>query len=386
MGTEVAKPVAGLPAHLQNIVTPEAFDEFAGGVTSSFPVISYRGRTWRVRKGGEEQVYLNDQQEAIQSLDVVMLKSNPVPSKVYYGAKYTEGDQSPPACWSANGTKPDAGVQTPVNDLCVNCPNNVWGSKISESGAKTRACSDVRRVAVAFKHQLEEFEAGTRKKADIDVLLLRIPPATLNPLKDYVTKVLEPKGVPPYVLITKIGFDTEVAYPKLTFKGLRFLTEVEVGVGMELRDGEDTRRILNESLENQPVDDGEGTTSGASQVPTGTAQPVAEASAKAPSPSTPKLQPVEEELFSVPVEDIAPAPARAATVEQDAAQVPEAAPDVAPPPVLEAAPTPAPAPVATVPPQAPAPVPTAAPEVPLPPVTAPATEDDFNDMLSSILD
>lgn len=371
MGTEVAKPVAGLPAHLQNIVTPEAFDEFAGGVTSSFPVISYRGRTWRVRKGGVEEVYLNEQKEAIQSLEVVMLKSNPVPSKVFYEAKYNEGDSGPPACWSANGTKPDAGVTAPVNALCVNCPNNVWGSKISDSGAKTRACSDVRRCAVAFRHQLEEFEAGTRKKTDIDVLLLRIPPATLNPLKDYVTKVLEPKGVPPYVLITKIGFDTDVAYPKLTFKGLRFLTEAEVGVAMELRDGEETRRILNESLENTPVDDGEGTTSGAGEVSTGTAQPVAEAKAKAPSPSTPKLQPVEEELFSVPVEDIAPAPARAATVEQDAAQVPEAAPDVAPPPVIEAAPVPEAAAVEV--PQAPA-------------APAPATEDDFNDMLSSILD
>ncbi len=385
MGTEVAQPVAGLPAHLQNIVTPEAFDEFAGGVTSSFPVISYRGRTWRVRKGGEEQVYLNDAQEAIQSLDLVMLKSNPVPSKVFYEAKYNEGDSGPPSCWSANGTKPDAGVTAPVNTLCVNCPNNVWGSKISDSGAKTRACSDVRRCAVTFMHQLEEFEAGTRKECDIDVLLLRIPPATLNPLKDYVTKVLEPKGVPPYVLITKIGFDTEVAYPKLTFKGLRFLTEVEVGVAMKLRDGEETRRILNESLENSPVDDGEGTTSGAGQVATGTAQPVAEAKTKAPSPSTPKLQPVEEELFSVPVEDIAPAPPRAATVEQDAAQVPEATPDVAPPPVLEAAPAPAPAPVAEVP-QAPALAPTAAPEVPLPDAPAPATEDDFDNMLSSILD
>ncbi len=377
-GQAVTQPVAGLPAHLQNIVTPEAFDEFAGGVTSAFPVISYRGRTWRIRKGGEEQIYLNEQQEAIQSIEVVMLKSNPVPSKVHYDDKYSEGDQSPPRCWSANGVKPDDGVTNPISPTCGPCPKNVWGSKITDDGKKTRACSDVRRVAVAFMHQLEEFAAGTREKDDIDVLLLRIPPATLNPLKDYAEKVLKPKGVPPYVLITKIGFDTDVSYPKLTFKGLRFLSEVEVGVALELREGEDTRRILNEALENVlPPDDGEGTTTSPVEVSGAPAQAPEEAKAKAPSPS-PKLQPVEEELFSVPVEDIAPVPTRAAAVEADAENVIEAAPDE----------------IAAPPAAAPVPLPTA-PAVPAveiaepPPPAAPAAEPsdgDFDKMLSSILD
>ncbi len=377
-GQAVAQPVAGLPAHLQGIVTPEAFDEFAGGVTSGFPVISYRGRTWRIRKGGEEQIYLNDQQEAIQSIEVVMLKSNPVPSKVHYDDKYSEGDQSPPRCWSANGVKPDDGVTNPISPTCGPCPKNVWGSKITDDGKKTRACSDVRRVAVAFMHQLEEFAAGTREKNDIDVLLLRIPPATLNPLKDYAEKVLKPKGVPPYVLITKIGFDTDVSYPKLTFKGLRFLSEVEVGAAIELREGEDTRRILNEALENvQPPNDGEGTTPSPVEVPAGQPrEPAVEAKAKAPSPS-PKLQPVEEELFSVPVEDIAPVPTRAAAVEADAENVIEAAPDeIAAPPA--AAPEPLPI--------TPAPLAAGSTDTPPPAPAAEPSDGDFDKMLSSILD
>ena len=173
---------------------------------------------------------------------------------------------------------------------------------------------------------------------------------------------------PPFV---KIGFDTDVAYPKLTFKGQRFLTEVEIGAVVELRDGEETRRILNESLENEPVSDGEGITSGQVEVAAGSAQPAAEATAKAPSPSPkPKLTPVEEDMFSVPVEDIAPAPPRAAAVESDAEKVVEAVPDeiaLAPvaekPPAQEAA--------AVVPSQVPA--------------AAPAA-DDFDAMLESILD
>lgn len=372
-GQEVAKPVAGLPAHLQQHVVAEAFDEFAGGVTSAFPVISYRGRTWRIRKGGEEQVYLNEQNEAIQSIEVVLLKSNPVPSKVHYGDKYTEGDQSPPRCWSANGVKPDDGVTNPIHPTCAPCPKNVWGSKITDEGKKARACSDVRRVAVSFMHQIEEFAAGTRKKEDIDVLLLRIPPATLNPLKDYAEKVLKPKGVPPYVVITKIGFDVEVSYPKLSFKALRFLSEPEIDVVMALRDGEDARRILNEALENVPADDGEGTTTSPVEVSGAPAQAPAEAKTQAPSPSTPaKLQPVEEELFSVPVEDIAPVPTRAAEVEADAENVIEAAPDA--PPAAAAVPVSEPAPV----------VPAAEPTTSEP--AAAPSDGDFEKMLSSILD
>lgn len=377
-GQEVTqKAAAGLPAHLQQHVTQEAFDEFAGGVTSAFPVISYRGRTWRIRKGGEEQVYLNDQQEAIQSIEVVMLKSNPVPSKVHYGDKYTEGDQSPPRCWSANGVKPDDGVTNPIHPTCASCPKNVWGSKITDEGKKARACSDVRRVAVSFMHQLEEFTAGTRKKDDVDVLLLRIPPATLNPLKDYAEKVLKPKGVPPYVVITKIGFDTDVSYPKLSFKALRFLSEPEIGVVMELRDGEDARRILNEALENVPPPeetfDGAGNTTSPVEVSGAPAQAPAEAKTQAPAPS-PKLQPVEEELFSVPVEDIAPVPTRAAEVEADAENVIEAAPDV--PPAAAAVVVPEPAPVVQ-----PVETPAATGE----PAASP-NDGDFEKMLSSILD
>jgi len=332
-GTEVAQPIAGLPAHLQGQVTKEDFDEFAGGVTSAFPIISYRGRTWRVRKGGEEQVYLNDEQEAVQSIEIVFLRSNAQPSKVYYEAKYAEGDSGPPSCWSANGIKPDAGVIEPVNPVCATCPMNVWGSKTTEAGKPARACSDVRRSAVAFGHQLAEIAAGELALEDADTLLLRIPPATLNPLKDYVEKTLKPKGITPWMLITKVGFDTEVAYPKLTFKGLRFLNADEYAAAAAMRGGEDARRILDAASENI-TNDAEGITTGGGEVSGANAQAPAEAKAKAPSAS-PALQPVEEEElnFSEETEEIAPAPPRAAAVEAEAEQTPEVAADeIAPAP------------------------------------------------------
>lgn len=345
-GTEVANPIAQLPAHLQGQVGQAEFDEFAGGVTSGFPMITYRGRVWRTKKGGVEDIYLNQQQEAVQSIEVVLLKSNPVPSKVHYEDKYTEGDSGPPRCWSANGVKPDSNVTDPIHPVCATCPNNVWGSKVTEQGKPARACSDVRRVAVAFAWQLAEVQAGTRSPTDVDVFLLRVPPASLNPLKDYAEIVLKPKGIAPFMLVTKVGFDNAVSYPKLTFQAFRFLGDQEFAIASTLRNGAETGRILQESTEMVTPDDAAGTTAGQDDVSAAPAQPAAEVPTPAPAASPPvrtdtprkkaaKPTPVEEEeMFSDMLQDIAPAPApaRAADVETAAEVVEDIQPAPAPPP------------------------------------------------------
>ena len=368
-GTAVANPIAQLPAHLQGQVGQAEFDEFAGGVTSGFPMITYRGRVWRTKKGGIEDIYLNAQQEAVQSIEVVFLKSNPVPSKVHYEDKYTEGDSGPPRCWSASGIKPDANVTDPIHPVCSTCPNNVWGSKVTEAGKPARACSDVRRTAVAFAWQLAEVQAGTRSPTDVDVFLLRVPPASLNPLKDYAEMILKPKGIAPYMLVTKVGFDNAVSYPKLTFQAFRFLGDQEFAVASTLRGGAETGRILQESTEMVTPDDAAGTTAGLGDVPAAPLATAAAAEAPTPAPaaSPPKKAakptPVEEEeMFSDMLQDIAPAPppARAADVETAA----EAVVDVAP------APPPPPAPKETA---------------PVAPAASPAVDAEVDAMLDAIL-
>jgi hypothetical protein len=387
MTTDLIAAGAALPAHLQSAVgNTEAAKEFAGGVQSGFPVISYRGGTWRVRQGGEEQVYVDTEGDAIQSIRTVMIQSNERPSKTYYEGKYTEGDSSKPQCWSANGVTPDADVPNPVNAACASCPMNVWGSKITEQGNKTRACQDVRRCAVTFEHELEAAATGQKPVDELPVMLLRIPPASLNPLKDYAVKVLGPKGLPVYVLITKVGFDTAVSYPKLTFKGERFLSEAEFGIVEGLRDSDMVRRILDTSAEHVT----EGTPASGGDAATSNAQ--ANAEAPAPAPSEASQPNTEEQHFSEPVPEPAPAPVVAAPPPVVAAPPPVVA---APPPVVAA---PAPEPVraaaveehaAAAPVQPPKPQATAvaAPSpVPAPIAESPGDDADIEDMLSSILD
>ena len=248
-----------LPAHLQAAASAkELAKEFSGNVQSGFPVLKYRGKTWRVTKGGEEQVYTNEEGDAIQNVKLVLIKSNESLSKTYYKNGYEEGSQDKPDCWSAGGVSPDPNVPKPVASKCQGCPMNAWGSRTNkETGKKQKACQDVRRMAVIMEHELEAVAEGEKDFEDAEVMLLRVPGGSLNPLKDYVEQKLLPKGgLLPFMLVTRVGFEVDAAYPKFTFKAARFLDEDEFGTVVEFRDSAIVKRILDESAE---LADGEST-------------------------------------------------------------------------------------------------------------------------------
>ena len=340
-------PQGQLPVHLRKSAEQvrALASELAGGVTSSFPIISYRGKVWRIRKGGEEVSYIDQNGDPVPSIEVVMVKSNKLPSKLFYEKKYEEGSNEPPRCWSTNGVNPDHAVQNPINSVCATCDMNKWGSRITEAGKKGRACSDTRRMVVAFTNEL------ATKGADAHMFLMRIPPASLNPLKDYAEKALAPAGVEYFAVATRIGFDTSAAHPKLTFRATRYLTEEEYEIVQGLRESDDVARILTE----EPDFAGAGTT--------GTDEasariPQKEVSAPAPAPKQ-KARPVEEEEIETAEATLPPPPVPGSDEEEE---------DEAPPPPKKKAK------------KAPTPAETPAPAPP------PAAGKGFDDILSALLD
>lgn len=390
--TELIKANPQLPAaiaKLAALATPETFTELSGGVTSGFPIISYKGKVWRIRKAGEEQMHLDDDGNAMPTIDVVLVQANPMPSKIFYDKQYEEGSNDTPRCFSNDGVKPDPSVQNPISAVCANCPNNVWGSKITPNGKKTRACSDARRMAVVFANDLYENGVNCQK------FLLRVPPASLNPLKDYAEKVLAPKGIPFFGIVTRIGFDPQAAHPQFTFKPARFVNDEEAEAIAQLRGSEDIRRILAEAQEFPAAATAAGDVIETSPAPA----TAAAGSTTAPSPTatTPaagkpaKMRPATEEEAGLAA---APPPKAAATKPAPApAPAPAAAPEeplAAPPPRKRAAKqTPASAPAAA-PAAAPAPVAAATEEeeeatavaAPIDEAKPPA---DFDKLLDSIL-
>ena len=108
------------------------------------------------------------------TIDVIVVGGNPTASRIYYDASYDAADAAAPVCWSDNGVGPSVSAGTPQSATCADCPQAVWGAKISSQGSKIPACSTVKKVAVLV--------AG----AGETVFLLQIPPGSLKPWRGFL--------------------------------------------------------------------------------------------------------------------------------------------------------------------------------------------------------
>jgi len=219
-----------LPAHLQNKTLNNNL--FSAAITvGGFPVISLKGKVFHVQRGDERDLITKPgDDEPVSSLEVIMLAVNPNKSKVYYDKGYEEGSVAKPTCYSNDSEAPALDAEVPQSKKCALCPHNQWGSRITMSGGKGKACGDSMRLAVASVSQIN------------DPMLLRVPAATLKSLGSYGLQ-LSKRGIEPRYVVTKISFDHNVAYPALTFKALRFVEE------MELTEVEETLKSEAELIE-----------------------------------------------------------------------------------------------------------------------------------------
>lgn len=208
-----------LPAHLANVNISELNADLTAHAGGGFPVISIKGKIFAVVRDGDRKVLPNpkDPDSPATAIDVVMLKVNKGTSKVFYAKGYSEGSEgSKPDCFSNDGIKPDANIETPQSKSCATCKWNQWGSKIGENGSKGKACQDSVRMAVATPNLVN------------DPYLLRVPPASIRALGEY-GQMLAKRNVAYNMVVTKIAFDMEAPTPKLTFKPVGLLDEKTYG-------------------------------------------------------------------------------------------------------------------------------------------------------------
>tara|TARA_R110000787_G_scaffold102880_3_gene209073 strand:+ start:1784 stop:2791 length:1008 start_codon:yes stop_codon:yes gene_type:complete len=201
-----------VPAHLANRVgVPSALAASLGGGLASgadFPRISIKASRFRIVDGGTETV-LQD-----PTLEVVVVGANPNLSKAWYEAAWNpDAEATAPDCFTLEGTRPDPDSKNPQSDLCASCPQNAWGSRVTDSGTKLKACSDKKRLAVV---------AATDPTGP--VYLLEVTPAALKGLNQY-QRELQMRGIAPEIVRTVISFDTAASFPKLTFGFGGFIDE-----------------------------------------------------------------------------------------------------------------------------------------------------------------
>ena len=255
----------------------------AGIRVGGFPSINVGGGKFHIKDEGKLETLMNPPaapgQPALPMmlLEVVVVGGAEKLNKLYYKDKYVEGSDEPPTCSSSNGVTPDSHIAVPQNNVCATCPQNQWGSKVSEISQKDiKACDDIKQLAVIPASDLNYKALG-----------LAITKGSLTDWGKFVA-ALTARNFPLKELVVNLTFDQTVNYPKLKFSFNRFLTDEEAAKVKERAAGDDVKAIISArsqvptltapvqpaSQAAQPVADGQvGTPQAAPSLPPAAAAP-----------------------------------------------------------------------------------------------------------------
>lgn len=229
MGNELmTQTQAQLPAHLQAFRSgafANVGSALAAQATSAGHArISIKASRFRLNDSQGEEFVVPQ-----HFIDVIVVDANPNKTKTFYMNKYNpaETEFKAPDCFSNNGLTPSPQSTAPQCGSCAACPHNVWGSKVTPSGAQTKACADSQRLAVILADN-----------PDGPVYELKIPAASITNLAQYA-KSLDQRGIPIPGIITRIEFDTKSDFPKLLFKPQGWATPQQVDIVTELMGSEE---------------------------------------------------------------------------------------------------------------------------------------------------
>lgn len=226
-----------------------AGQEFGAGIAAPFPVIGYKGGKWSIRHRGTNTMLMRKDAQGrdegpLPFLELVALHVASNHSKTYYAKAYKDGDEEVPDCWSTNGLAPDAAAPNKQNPTCKDCKWNAFGSRTNvATGAKGKACADYRRMAVVPYKDLRNTIMGGSP------MLLRVPPASLGAVGEF-SDLLKANSVPYYAIAIRVGFEAQLAYPKLTFEPYAALTDDEMRIVLEMQQHPLVERIVQAQVEN----------------------------------------------------------------------------------------------------------------------------------------
>lgn len=296
------KLTVAIPKDLFNV------EDMLTGMSRGFPVISIEGKNWSIKRGDTKEIIrrpnVDGELEPARSIEVVILRANKGTAKVFYAKKYTQGSVEKPDCYSNDGVAPAADAVNAQAKKCAACPHNQWGSRITDEGKKAKACSDVKRLAVAAPDALN------------DPMLLRVPATSLGNWDEFV-KFVAGRGYAPIQCKTRISFDPEATHQLLQFKPLGVF-------------GDDVVAEAVQVASTQTVEDIIGGTPTAAEETNGSAHEAAPKAAAKPAPveeEAPAPAPKKSAKLAAVVEDAEAAPKAKVKVE---AEVEEEAPAPAP--------------------------------------------------------
>ena len=134
-----------VPAHIAARIAARQQSGVKSAITAALvkdginiPRISIRAGRYRLVEDGVETTVGT-------TLDTIIVGANPRVSKVFYAKQFdASASDVRPDCWSNDGLKPDAAIESPVHSACADCPNNIWAQRycrpvLSQRCAQTSA-------------------------------------------------------------------------------------------------------------------------------------------------------------------------------------------------------------------------------------------------------
>lgn len=239
-----------VPAHIAARFTETNIVE-----RDSLPTLTFTGKVWTITVGGEKTKLLRrdeDGDEApVATLPVVILDYAKNRGRSFYEGAYDPDNTSSPKCWSEDSITPEDTVPEKVSDKCATCPMAAKGSRVSDNGKATVACSQHRILAVVPVKRLDI--APLRLKlavtSDYDGQSKDLQAQGKFAFSNYLDFIKARGVLHTASLVTKLAFDPAQAYPKLLFSATRYLTEAELkGVDAIMADGSGVAAILGSSV------------------------------------------------------------------------------------------------------------------------------------------
>ena len=221
MANEVAlfKDMPALPADIASFFS----DESNIAPKQTTPSLTFEGKVWAIGLNGEKTKLIkkdaDGDEQPIGVMRVVILDYAKRRGRAYYEGAYDPAKPGVPLCWSTDGNVPDEDVKEPCSAKCDTCEWSKKGSKISENNKAVTACSQHRMVVVVPANKLD-FTPLRLKLAitsDYDGQSPDHEAAGWYAFSGYTDMLRARQVSHTAMVVTKMKFDPNVAYPKVLF-------------------------------------------------------------------------------------------------------------------------------------------------------------------------
>lgn len=203
--------------------------------TFNIASLSTRNSKFTIRKDDDSQVVKDDSGQPARHIDAVIVGAT-AKNQQFFSGPFIDGEATSPECYSYDCKAPHARATKKQDASCLLCPKAQFGSAVSMTGKPSRACKEFRYLAVVPYSDIPNEKMGGAMRLKVPVMALKALDAYIRELASFGKKL-------PLVK-TKISFDPDSNYPRLTFSRVCDLTAPEVQQVLDVYKAKETRYIL----------------------------------------------------------------------------------------------------------------------------------------------